>query len=500
MVPSNSLLFKLCRRGCLVFCVLLLAVLLPGAALPAQAVEFQRGDSNIDSRFDISDAVAIIGYLFRGEPKRLPCEDAADTNDDSQIDLTDAVFSLGYFFLGGPNPPAPHFECGPDPTEDAFGCETSGCTASLDELFAQMQAVVDWGVSASNAYEDAKLTVQVSDGSAVEAFMGFGNDMPDPSNLYLVSPDFVVEDLWFGNEGVKSRYWDKGAYDRFLNIHNTIHISYETNPGQVSGLSGDTDQVYMFRLWHGTFWEAVGLGLKWMGNDTFVFYGHNGEAFTSAPVTPRFGTDYMLRLTYKTSDLSIKVYLNGEEIISDNLVAPLDIREFSIGTNSHPLAQHFRFYGLKRGEFTDAELATLENNSNRLWPRGQKPSFPYIDGVGSGVYTDFDRETNAWTLPAGERINFVGGSGEPGAHLYQWYYWNPDLDADGGSGPLDRHFPFVGATTVTLDRDDYKAAGEPFHGHEGDGFNRVFCVITPVDSQGVQGVALRSTIWYDNIQ
>ena len=74
--------------------------------------------------------------------------------------------------------------------------------ATKDELFAQMQAVVDWGVSASHAYEDAELTVQVSDGSSVEAFKGFGNDMPDLSNLYLVSPDFVVEDLWFGHDGV----------------------------------------------------------------------------------------------------------------------------------------------------------------------------------------------------------------------------------------------------------------------------------------------------------
>ena len=370
-----------------------------------------------------------------------------------------------------------------------------------DELFGQMQAVVDWGVSASHAYEDAELKVQVSDSSPVEAFKGFGNDMPDLSNLYLVSPDFVMEDLWFGHDGVKSRYWDKGAYDHFLNIQNTLHISYETDPGQVSGLSGDTDQVYMFRLWHGTFWEAVfSTQLKWMGDNTFMFLGGNGEVFTSAPVKPNFGTDYMLRLTYKTSDLSIKVYLNGEEIISDHLVAPRDIREFAIGTNSHPLAQHFRFYGLKRGELTEDELATLENNSNRLWPRGRKPSFPYIDGIGSGAHTDFDPETNAWTLPAGERIHFVGGSGEPGVHLYQWYYWNPDLDADGGSGPLDRHYPFVGATTATLDRDDYKAVGEPFHGHEGDGFNRVFCVITPVDSEGVQGVALRTTIWYDNIR
>lgn len=387
-----------------------------------------------------------------------------------------------------------------------YDCDDSDCAADPtcvtdEDFFAEMQAIVDWGVSASTAYEDADLTVQVTDGSPVEAFLGFGNDMPDPSNLYLVSPDFVTEDLWFGNDGVKSIYWDKGDYDRFLNIHNTLHISYETNPGQVSGLSGDTDQIYMFRLWHGTFWEALGLGLKWMGDKTLVFYGHNGEVFESVPIEPNFGTDYTLRLLYKTSDLSIKVYLNGEEIISDNLVAPRDIREFAIGTNSHPLAQHFRFYGMKKGAFTVDELATLEDNANRLWPRGQKPTFPYIDGIASGVYTDFDPETNAWTLPAGDRIHFVGGSGEPGDHLYQWYYWNPDLDTEGGTGPLDRHRAFPGATTVTLDRDDYKAVGEAFYGHEGDDFNRIFCVITPMDSEGVQGLPFRTNnIWQDNVQ
>ena len=95
----------------------------------------------------------------------------------------------------------------------------------------------------------------------------------------------------------------------------------------------------------------------------------------------------------------------------------------------------------------------------------------------------------------------MGGSGEPGDHLYQWYYWNPDLDAEGGTGALDRHRALPGATTVTLDRDDYKAVGEAFYGHEGDDFNRIFCVITPMDSEGVQGLPFRTNnIWQDNVQ
>ena len=47
-----------------------LAVLLTVTVLPGQDVEFRRGDSNIDSRLDISDAVTIIGYLFLGDPDR----------------------------------------------------------------------------------------------------------------------------------------------------------------------------------------------------------------------------------------------------------------------------------------------------------------------------------------------------------------------------------------------------------------------------------------------
>jgi len=66
------------------------------------------------------------------------------------------------------------------------------------------------------------------------------------------------------------------------------------------------------------------------------------------------------------------------------------------------------------------------------------------------------------------------------------YDWNPVLDADGGNGPLDR--------------DHDKASGEPIHDHEGDGFNRVFFVIAPVDSQEVRGLSFRKPHWPDTIE
>ena len=119
--------------------LLFLAAFLPGTNLFGQSVartataarpaatQFQRGDSNTDSSFDISDAVSIIGFLFRGIPERLPCDDAADTNDDGRLDIAEGISSLGFLFRGGLNPPAPSFDCGLDPTEDDLGCESSGC-------------------------------------------------------------------------------------------------------------------------------------------------------------------------------------------------------------------------------------------------------------------------------------------------------------------------------------------------------------------------------------
>jgi hypothetical protein len=94
-----------------------------------QLPRFHRADANDDGRHDVSDAVAIVSFLFRGGVV-LGCLEAADTNNDHEIDVTDVIFGLNYLFRGGPAPPEPGppgSACGTDPgglDPAAFlGCE-----------------------------------------------------------------------------------------------------------------------------------------------------------------------------------------------------------------------------------------------------------------------------------------------------------------------------------------------------------------------------------------
>jgi hypothetical protein len=90
--------------------------------------DFQRGDCNQDSAFNIADAVFMLAQLFSGGATGT-CADACDSNDDGSINIADAVHVLAALFSGGPNPPdpGPGPGCGPDPTDDALDCETP-CT------------------------------------------------------------------------------------------------------------------------------------------------------------------------------------------------------------------------------------------------------------------------------------------------------------------------------------------------------------------------------------
>ncbi len=88
--------------------------------------DFVRGDANGDERVDLSDAVATLNYLFQGGEKPA-CLDAADSDDSGDLQITDAIFHLGVLFLGRGPFPAPHLECGRDPTRDALGCR-QGCS------------------------------------------------------------------------------------------------------------------------------------------------------------------------------------------------------------------------------------------------------------------------------------------------------------------------------------------------------------------------------------
>ncbi len=84
-------------------------------------VPFLRADPNGDGRQDLTDAVAILFYLYAAgtEPT---CEKSADADDGGQVDMTDAIYILGYLFRDAPAIPEPSPICGADPTSDALRC------------------------------------------------------------------------------------------------------------------------------------------------------------------------------------------------------------------------------------------------------------------------------------------------------------------------------------------------------------------------------------------
>jgi len=91
-------------------------ILVVGEVVP----RFLRGDTNSDGARDISDAVAVLRYLFAGAS--LGCLDAADVNDDGRLTIADPVALLGYLFGSGAPLPEPFEAPGPDPTDDSLDC------------------------------------------------------------------------------------------------------------------------------------------------------------------------------------------------------------------------------------------------------------------------------------------------------------------------------------------------------------------------------------------
>ena len=79
------------------------------------ALEFIRGDANNNDVLDLSDAIAILDYLFQGGAPP-PVLKAADVNDDETVNVSDPVYLLSHLFLGRAPPPHPYPIPGFDPT------------------------------------------------------------------------------------------------------------------------------------------------------------------------------------------------------------------------------------------------------------------------------------------------------------------------------------------------------------------------------------------------
>jgi len=63
----------------------------------AEKVYVLMGDVNNDSKVNIADAIALLGYLFAGASPP-PCAKGADANDDNKLDIADAIKVLAYLF------------------------------------------------------------------------------------------------------------------------------------------------------------------------------------------------------------------------------------------------------------------------------------------------------------------------------------------------------------------------------------------------------------------
>ncbi|HBO51795.1 MAG: carboxypeptidase-like regulatory domain-containing protein [Planctomycetota bacterium] len=93
----------------------------PGCPPPLGS--FRRGFINNDARSDLSDAISIFNYLFRGfAPPE--CTAGADVNADNRLDISDGIFMLNFLFGNGPPPYSPYGECGLD-ADNTLDCVRS---------------------------------------------------------------------------------------------------------------------------------------------------------------------------------------------------------------------------------------------------------------------------------------------------------------------------------------------------------------------------------------
>ena len=366
-----------------------------------------------------------------------------------------------------------------------------------------------WAYRARDTYTDGD--VPASDGDPVLFFEAIGNNIPTISTLVWKSRyDYSVENVWYANLGPRPAYIDRGDGDEYVRFINGLATNFETDPGQLSPREArgeDFHFIHCFRTMPGASYEgSLTGGFSWkdrMGDGNQIGLSVSRHDFVLGPsgAVTEWGQDNIVEIRLFANG-DAEFWLNGDRIIEHNFPSLVDtgLHEFILGTNSHVMSNHFRAAMFKRGShFTEAELDVIYDNTHALWPRGQLPSFPYLEGAYPNRSTTWNRDTKTWEPPTG---TFSGGNGEEGTHQYQWYYWDAN-DPTFSAGPLKSHLPIPGATQATLTRTDYEAGNTFGHGVIFDdlhnGHVRVMRVITPFDSSGTQGESLAGGWTYDNI-
>ena len=118
----------------LVICICFVA----NRPVSAQA-HFLRGNVNRDGAIDLSDSIAILGYLFLGDAA-VKCLDAADVDASNGLDIADVIRLLNFLFLDG-NPPAFPFPRIDGNSSDGGGL---GCFGPCSEVTGDVTVDTRW--------------------------------------------------------------------------------------------------------------------------------------------------------------------------------------------------------------------------------------------------------------------------------------------------------------------------------------------------------------------
>jgi len=239
----------------------------------------------------------------------------------------------------------------------------------------------------------------------------------------------------------------KSTYDKFVRFYNgqLADANYETNPGGITSTANPIDIVIFFTFNFGTEDFEVCADLRWDGS--VLQWSSNGlvGGNLNGSAAPALGEN-MVRLTIDSGG-NAAMYLNGVSIATGSRT--YSTTEIALGTSSHCLTMNFRGRWMKFGAFTAAELTTLTDNSNSLWPRTGTYPYPYKTNTYQATFNQWNGGTKTWEPGRNQTSVFQGGNGVEGTHKYFWVYWSSsDVTLFTAGNKLDQHYKIPGTIHI----------------------------------------------------
>lgn len=395
----------------------------------------------------------------------------------------------------------------PPPTTNPTPNPTTA--VEIDEIWEELLALdgVNWAYRARDSKSDADGTSAAS-GDAVVSISAAGNDIPSVNELAYLGKNYSSMQLYYAKLGASPTFVNRGDGDEYIRFINGPASNYETNPGQLhpyEAVEEDFHMIHLFRAMPGASYEVIISGsVAWKDRSgdghQIQFYapGVVSAALGPSGAVTVMGTDNIVDIRLFAASGIAEFRLNGDLLVTTAYSNTTGMPELTLGTKSHVMANHFRAMFINRGaHFNETELVSIGAKTDRLWPRGELPTFPYLSDAYTNRATTWDSTQYIWSPVVS---GFSGGNGVEGYHMFQWYYWDKTLAVPAGltfteNNPLRSHLAIPGATGASLNRSAYPDVFV----RPGDGSVRIMRVVTPRDSNGMEGELLVGEWAYDNI-